>query len=859
MRRSFTVLLLLAIVAVIAWWLWSWQSGSAPAADPWKAIAPEADAVLEIPEPLSTWERFTGTSQFWGDIEASPAFAALNGVMSRLAEAAPSERKGNEHPLLITWGAAKNDTLQVLMAWPLAASPEALSALGTAFKTELSASLWSGTRLSIRADSALPELEVAWSQGLLLLGTTASTVEEARSRLASNAKPDALFEKARASFSVGAEAHLLIRPGYASTVLGSATNGVFPAELPLEGWAALDVRLRPGALLMNGLLFPSAESPAIAAMQQQKSARPEMVRVLPATVCRLRTMQVDDPASYVQGLIGKAPDEGLFTAYGAWVGGGVGVAEEPFADDSTGHRWAVLGTQDPGKAIAALTARCPDGGCEVSEYRGVPFRRLADPGALSTLFGKAFAPFDRPLWTVLSDMVVMSNTPAGMRAAIDAWTDRNSLALDPRSGDFFQRFGSEAVYSWWADVARAYPRSDGPLAVAREATGGALLQLSPRADGALVATFCLQHAPVDKRTAGALWTTALSAPLEGPPILVKDYLSKTLQILTQDRDHRISLISCTGKILWQRPLDGPILGGVELVDRYRNGKLQMLLNTAGKIYQIDRLGRDVEGYPITLKGTACAPLSVFDYDRKRDYRVLVPMSDGGLLNLGVEGKPVQGWSPEKLSSSALAPVALVRVKGKDFLVLPLVDGSVAVLDRRGAVRYGSKLKMEHIATYLGSRDAMDIGDRRMLWTDSAGAVLSGTLDGKVDTLSAATSGRVALFDVDGDGRDEVLRATGTTLTVESGGKVLFRVNFPDAQGAQAFEVPMEGEDAAIGLVLPEQDQVRLYDASGALWPGFPLKGAVRFRVADINLDGVPELVTADGEGVVTVYAFPAGR
>lgn len=861
MRRSVTALLLAAIVAGTAWWLWNWRAGPAPAADPWQAIAPEAVVVLEIPEPLGTWERFSGTSQFWGDIEAAPAFAALNGVMSRLAQASPvpGHGKEGEHPLLIAWEAPGNDTLPLLMAWPLAASPEALNTLGTALMIEVPAPFWSGTRLTAKPDSALPALVVAWGRGILLLGTTTSIVEEALARMGHGVKADPLFAKARASFSAGAEAHLLIRPGYASAVMGSATGGIFPEELPVEGWAALDVRLRPGALLMNGLLFPSADSPAIAAVQRQKAKRPEMIRVLPASVCRLRTMQVDDPAGYVQGFLGKAPDAGLFEAYAAWVSGGVGVAEEPLADDSTGHRWAVFGTMDPGKAIAALTARCPDGGCEVTAYRGVQFRRVADPGVLANLFGKAFTAFNQPLWTVLSDMVVMSNTPGGMRAVIDAWTDRNSLALDPRSGDFFQRFGSEAVYSWWADVTRAYPRTDGPMAVARQATGGALLQLSPRADGAIITTFCLQHAPIGKPIAGALWTTALGAPLEGPPILVKDYLSKTIQVLAQDRDHRISLISCTGKILWQYQLDGPMLGGVELVDRYKNGKFQMLLNTAGRIYQIDRIGRDVEGFPVTLKGTACAPLSVFDYDKKREYRVLVPLTDGELLNLGVEGKPVQGWSPERLISPALAAVTLVRTKGKDFLVVPMADGRVTVLDRRGEVRYSSKLKMERIATYLGSREAMDIGDRRMLWTDSSGAVLSGTLDGKVDTLSAATSGKVALFDVDGDGRDEVLRAGNSALTGECEGKVLFRESFPDAQGATAFEVALEGAGAAIGLVLPEQGQLRLYDANGALWPGFPLKGSVRFRVADINLDGVPELVTADGDGVVTVYALPGKR
>jgi hypothetical protein len=34
---------------------------------------------------------------------------------------------------------------------------------------------------------------------------------------------------------------------------------------------------------------------------------------------------------------------------------------------------------------------------------------------------------------------------------------------------------------------------------------------------------------------------------------------------------------------------------------------------------------------------------------------------------------------------------------------------------------------------------------------------------------------------------------------------------------------------------------------------------VRFSVADINLDGRLELVTADGDGVVTVYPLPARR
>lgn len=858
MRRSLIAVLLVAIVVAIAWWLRNWQAGPELAADPWSALPADAVAVLEVPEPFTAWERFTGTSQFWGDLEAQPAFAALDTIMDRLARtgATPSGRQ-KQAPLLIAWKAGGGPTPAPVLTWPLTRSDQALSFLGHAFGSPVSDALWSGERLSLRADSALPALVLGWGQGLLVMGTDGAAVEEALARGGSGRMP-ALFTQARTSLSIGADAHLLIQPAFASQLLGTRTHGVFPGEETWEGWAALDIRFRPGAVLMNGLLFPAAESAASKAIREQASARPEIMRVLPASTARLRTVQVSDPLAYVQGLNGELPDDALYSAYAEWVRGGIGLAADP-REEGEGRSWAVLGTEEPARAAEAMLARCPDGGCPTTEYRGVRITRMADPGALATLFGTAFAGFEQPLWAVLSNQVVCADTPAGMRAAIDAWTDRNALALDPRSGEFFQRFGSEAVYSWWSDLTRERPAGQGPLAEAQRTLGGALLQLSPRGDGAFIVTFCLQHAPADKPSSGALWTTALPAPLASTPVLVKDHLSRTLQILAQDKDHRVSLISCTGKVLWQRQLDGPLIGGVEQIDRYRNDKLQLLFNTAGKVYLIDRLGRDVEGFPVSLRTPASAPLSVFDYEGKKDYRILVPTADGRLLNLGADGRPVQGWSPERLASPACAPVEHVRIKGKDFLVVASCSGAVAVLDRRGTTRYPATLRMSQLQDFLGAREAMDIADRRMRWADSAGTVLSGKLDGTVDTLALPASGRALLLDLDGDGKEEVLRTTMSTLTVVAAGTERFRASFPDAAGARAFPVPMEDGTTAVGLVLPEQEQLRLYDSAGALWPGFPMRGAVQFRVADINLDGVPELVTADADGVVTVHALPARR
>ncbi|MBP8823209.1 MAG: hypothetical protein KBH07_06165 [Flavobacteriales bacterium] len=852
MRRTFVVLVLAAIVGAVAWWLFTWKQDPVALADPWSAMPANAVAVLAVPEPFATWAQFTGTSQFWGDVEGKAAFAAIDTVLRRMARLGmATEGRRPKGPLVVAWHAPEGNELVPLLAWPLQPSEEALGALGTAFGTPFNKDLWNGVRQHLPADTARPALELAWSRGLLLVGTAAVSVEEAV-KATTPGHPEALFATARRSLSAGADAHLLARADFVSHFLQAREQPIFPGEAPVEGWLAMDVRFRPDAILLNGLLFPREQSPATAAMTGQPAARPGVLRVLPATVAQLRLMQVNDPAAFVLGITGAAPDPALFTAYGAWVQGGVGVAR-----DADSARWAVLQTNDPEAAADAMRLRCPDGGCPVTEYRGVPVARMADAQALSTLFGKAFSGFHQPLWAVLGNNVVCSVTPAAMRAAIDAWVDRNSLALDPRTGDFFDRFASEAVYSWWVDVPRAYPAAAGIHADLQRTMGAAILQLAPRSDGAFIATFCLQHAPTGKQAAGALWTTAMPAPLAMPPMLVEDYLSKTQQILVQDRDDRISLISCTGKVLWQRQLDGPILGGVEQIDRFRNDKLQLLLNTARKVYLIDRLGRDVEGFPVVLKAPASAPLSAFDYEGNREYRIVLPLEDRSMLNLGPDGLPVKGWDPKKLDSPALAAVQHVRIKGKDYLVVPQRNGHVAVLGRRGEARYQPRLHMAALQYFLGGREAMDIADRRLLWADSAGAVLSGTLAGRVDTLSPAASGQLALFDPGGDARQGVLRTLSSMLSAEVDGTVEFRPSFPEDTGAVAFPVDLGARGQAIGLVLPGQHQLRLYDLDGGLWPGFPLKGAVRFLVSDINRDGVAEVVTADAQGVVLVYTLAA--
>jgi hypothetical protein len=107
------------------------------------------------------------------------------------------------------------------------------------------------------------------------------------------------------------------------------------------------------------------------------------------------------------------------------------------------------------------------------------------------------------------------------------------------------------------------------------------------------------------------------------PHFVKNHITKKLDIVVQDTKNNLYLISNNGKVLWKKRIDQPILGEVSQIDIYKNGRLQLIFNTKNKIYVLDRNGNDVKPFPKTFKDPITQPLAVFDYDKNKNYRILI--------------------------------------------------------------------------------------------------------------------------------------------------------------------------------------------------------------------------------------------
>jgi len=266
-----------------------------------------------------------------------------------------------------------------------------------------------------------------------------------------------------------------------------------------------------------------------------------------------------------------------------------------------------------------------------------------------------------------------------------------------------------------------------------------------------------------------LWACEVGAPLTIGPFIVVNHTNNMREVLVQDSLHRIHLISPAGKLLWSRALDGPLLGTPHQVDRFKNGKLQLLLGTATTIHLIDRNGKDASA-PKALPVAASAPIAVFDYDGLREYRVIAPLSDGRVLNLDLDGRAVQGWSAPQLDTPAMAEARHLRVAGKDYLLLTLADGTLKLLDRRGAEREKCPARLNGIAKVAGIELGQQLLSTLVVWVDQEGLRHATTLGGEERKPTAdgqPTSSDGTHADLNRDGNPE-------RISMERGGRVIAR-------------------------------------------------------------------------------------
>ncbi len=173
-------------------------------------------------------------------------------------------------------------------------------------------------------------------------------------------------------------------------------------------------------------------------------------------------------------------------------------------------------------------------------------------------------------------------------------------------------------------------------------------------------------------------------PINLSPKFVTNYVTKKKEIITQDINNILYLMSLEGKLIWKENVGSKIIGEIHQIDLYKNGRLQYAFNTDNDFQIIDKNGNQVK----KIKNKNNLGLTVFDYDKLKNYRFL--LFDNEIKILDSKMKNVKGFNKKNIKGIQKNNPKHFRIGKKDYLIFNS-NNKLKITDRRGNIRIKNDL------------------------------------------------------------------------------------------------------------------------------------------------------------------------
>jgi len=326
----------------------------------------------------------------------------------------------------------------------------------------------------------------------------------------------------------------------------------------------------------------------------------------------------------------------------------------------------------------------------------------------------------------------------------------------------------------------------------------------------------------------------LDADLLNNPQFVKNHRTKEKEIVVQDINNKLYLISNTGNILWKKQLNGPVLGNIEQIDIYKNGRLQLVFATPNRVYLIDRTGKDVKGYPLKFNDKITQPLSVFDYDKNKKYRLFVTQGRNVLL-YDAKGKTVKGFKFNKAKTTINSQPQHIRIGNKDYIIVK-TDNKINILNRRGQTRVktNTNFKFANQPVYNYKNGFVTVSkDGSLVQISQKGKVTTSKLLGENTNLVTTTKTLVAQ-------NDNKLKIKGNTLELD----------FGNYSKPKLFYIK---DKIYVSVTDLQSQKVLLFDSQTKSINNFPVYGNSTITLDNIDRDKNLEFITKGDSNSILLY------
>lgn len=335
-----------------------------------------------------------------------------------------------------------------------------------------------------------------------------------------------------------------------------------------------------------------------------------------------------------------------------------------------------------------------------------------------------------------------------------------------------------------------------------------------------------------------VWETRIEGDIIIKPVIVTNHDDQSKEIVIQDEKLNLYLLSSSGRIIWKIKLDEPIQNKIYQVDAFKNGKLQYLFSTKNKIYLIDRLGNYLDRYPIILRSSATSPMSLFDYEGLKDYRIFIACEDKNIYVYNISGTLVKGWQFDKTENIVNTKISHFRVEKDDYIVFK-DDYKLYVLSRIGEIKQTFNLSSKFspknkVWLFQNSKSKYFVS------TDIEGTIRLFGTDGKIDSIKIkdfSENHYFAIYDIDRDGIEDFIFADSSRLEVfNRNRKMILSYIFDSKITYEPLFYSFPSNQIKIGIVCRDINKIFLINSDGSVYNGFPLEGISQFSISFLSAD-----------------------
>ncbi len=319
------------------------------------------------------------------------------------------------------------------------------------------------------------------------------------------------------------------------------------------------------------------------------------------------------------------------------------------------------------------------------------------------------------------------------------------------------------------------------------------------------------------------------------PHFVKNHITKEKEIVVQDINNNLYLISNKGKILWKKQIQGSILGTIEQIDIYKNGRLQLAFATSNNVYVIDRNGNDVGPFPAQFNSEITQPLAVFDYDKNKNYRLLITQGKN-ILMYDVKAQTVNGFTFKSANNTIICQPKHFRIGSKDYITFK-TQNKLYILDRTGKTRITPKKSSSY------SNQPIFLYNNNFTTTTSDGNLISIDNRGNVSIKNLNLS------------KKHYLETSSKTLVVLDENKLSIKnktseIDYGDYTTPHLFYI---NDKIYVAITDMQAHKIYLYDSQTRLLPNFPVYGNSPITLDNIDKDRNLEFVSKGENNSIILY------